>query len=191
MVTGQNHVRNLLGNATHPLLPQIPVGLVDNTHITTLGTTLVGDLASRQRLLVLIGDTAGQLTAGAIVADGPVRLASHDTGGPIISVTDVTTVPGEGSLASSLSQVLVGTLGVGVAHIVQDSNAELGGVTSLAGSGETQDLGLGGAIGGRDLVVVGLARLEVGEGDFVEVLAALGDSLDLRARGGTVITKNN
>lgn len=191
MVTGENHVRDLLGNATHPLLPQIPVGLVDGAHITTLGTTLVRDLALRQRLLVLLSDTTGQLTARTVVANGPVRLASHNTGGPIISVTDITTVPGESGLISCLGQVLVGTLGIGVAHIVQDGNGELGRITSLAGGGEAQDLGLGCAIGGRDLVIVGLTRLEVGQGDFVEVLAALSDSLDLRARRGTVIAKND
>ena len=188
MVSGQNHVGDLLGDVAHPLLPQIPVGLVDDAHVTTLGTTLVGDLALGKRLLVLGGDdTTRQLRAGAVVADGPGVLAGHDTGGPVISVTDVTAVPGEGGFAGGLGQVLVSTLGVGVAHVVENSHGELGGVTGLAGSGEAQNLGLGCAIGGGDLVVVGLTRLEVGERDLVEELTALGDGLDLRAGRGTVV----
>ena len=53
MVTGQDHVGDLGGNVVHPLLPQVPVGLVDDGDVTTLRTTLVGLLASRQRDEVL------------------------------------------------------------------------------------------------------------------------------------------
>lgn len=47
VVTGKNHVGDLGGDVGHPLLPEIPVGLVDDAHITTTGTTLASNLASR------------------------------------------------------------------------------------------------------------------------------------------------
>lgn len=190
VVTGQNHVRNLGGNITHPLLPQIPVRLVQGANITTLGTTLVGDFALGQGLLVLVrdGSTTGQGSAGAVVADRPVILAGQNARVPVISITYVSTVPGKrGTLVGGLDQILVGAMSVGVAHVVDDSHAELLVIAGLLGGLEAQDLRLGGAIGSRDLVVVGVASLEVVDGNLVEELTALGDSLDLRARRGAVI----
>lgn len=182
VVTGQNHVGNLLGDITHPLLPQIPVRLIQDANITTLRATLVGNLALGEGLLVLVGDgtAAGQSTAGTVVANGPVIFTRQNTRVPVISIADITTVPSESStLAGSLRQVLVSTVGIGVAHVVQDCHAELLGVTSLLGGLEAQDLGRSGAIGSRDLVVVGGARAKVVERDLVEKLTALGDGLDL------------
>lgn len=190
VVTGQNHVGNLLGDITHPLLPQIPVGLVQDAHITTLGTPLVGNLALGEGLLVLVGDgtAAGQSTAGAVVANGPVIFTRQNTRVPVVSIADITTVPSESStLAGSLGQVLVSTVGIGVAHVVQDSHAELLRVTGLLGGLEAQDFGRGGAIGGRNLVVIGGARAKVVERDLMEELTALGDGLDLGARRSAVV----
>lgn len=191
VVTGQNHVRNLGGNITHPLLPQIPIRLVHGAHITTLGATLVGDFALGQGFLVLIRDgaTTGQGSAGAVVADRPVILAGQNARVPVISITEVSTMPGKrGTLVGGLNQILVSAMGVGVAHVVDDSHAELLMIASLLGGLETQDLRLSRAIGSRDLVIVGVASLEVVDGNLVKELTALGDSLDLRARRGAVIT---
>jgi hypothetical protein len=78
-------------------------------------------------------------------------------------------------------------MGISVAHIVQDSNAELLGVTGLLGGLKAQDIGRGGTIGSRNLVVVGGACIQVVERDLVEELTALGDGLDLGARWSAVI----
>lgn len=53
VVTGQDHVGDLGGDVVHPLLPQVPVGLVDHGDVTTLRTTLVGHLARGKRDQVL------------------------------------------------------------------------------------------------------------------------------------------
>lgn len=91
MVTGENHVGDLPRDISQPLLPQIPVGLVEDTHIASLGTALVGDLTRWQRLSVLIGDRPSpwKLRASAIVADGPVVCTRQDTRIPIIGVADL------------------------------------------------------------------------------------------------------
>lgn len=120
VVTRQDHVSDILGHIAHPLLPKILVGLVQNAHVTTLRCTLVGDLALEQWLLVLRRDVpTGEGSAGAIVADGPVVGAGHNPRVPVNCVSDVTAVPGNGgALVRSLGQVLVGALGVSVAHVV-------------------------------------------------------------------------
>ena len=48
MVSGVDHVWDTGGDWVHPVLPQIPVGLVHGGEVTTFGTSLVGDLAGRQ-----------------------------------------------------------------------------------------------------------------------------------------------
>jgi len=53
VVTRQDHVGDLGGDVVHPLLPQVPVGLIDDGDVTTLRTTLVRDLASGKRDQVL------------------------------------------------------------------------------------------------------------------------------------------
>lgn len=198
VVTGKNHVWHLGGDVVEPLLPEIPVGFVDDAHVTTLWTTLVGDFSRGQRHLVVVrdGSRAWEGRVGAIVADRPgivaSQLARENAGVPIISIRDITAVPGKGDtifIVNCLDQLLPGTLSVGVTHVVEDRNGEWLLVTSLAGSGEAQDIGGGGAIGGGDLIVVGGIFLQSRDLDFVEELRALGDH-DLGARWRTVITLN-
>ena len=56
--TWVDHVRDPVGDVAHPLLPQVPVGLVDGAHVSALGTTLVCDLALGEGRVVLDGDGA-------------------------------------------------------------------------------------------------------------------------------------
>nr|POE86430.1 hypothetical protein CFP56_46614 [Quercus suber] len=178
VVAGDGHVGDLAGELVHPLLPQVPVGLVEHAHVAAQGPALVRDLASGQRRLVLGGDgrAAGQLGRGAVVADGPVALTRQDAGVPVVGVGDVAAVPGEGEpLVGGLDQLLVGAVGIGVAHVVEDGDGEGALVPGGVGGPEVQDVGGGGAVGGIDLVVVGGGGLQVVELDVVVELAALGD----------------
>lgn len=192
MVTRQDHVGNLESDVVEPLLPQIPVGLIQHAHITTLRATLVGDFARGQGLLVLLWQraTAGKCRTGAVVADRPVVGTSKYTRVPVIGVTEVTSVPGEcSSFSGSLDQLLVCAMSIGVSHIIQYSDAERTRVTGRTASLEAEDLRLGGAIGGRDLVVVGGVGLQTVNAHLVEELTALGDRLDLGAGRSTVVSK--
>ena len=128
MVTRQYHVRNFESDIVGPLLPEIPVGFVQNAHVATQRTTLIGDLAGGERNLVLRGDnTARELGAGAIVADGPIICAGEDPRERVIGVTDVTTMPCESeSLVDSFEELRVCPAGISVSHIVQHRDGELG-----------------------------------------------------------------
>ena len=81
----------------------------------------------------------GELGRGTVDADGPVGLARQDTGVPIISVRDVTTVPSKGNTAvGSSDQVRVSATSVGISHVVQHGDAERLGVTSSTCSGKAE-----------------------------------------------------
>lgn len=69
----------------------------------------------------------------------------------------------------------IGSIGVGVSHVIDDSDRERLGRSSCCGSLEREDIGFGGAIAGGDLVVVGLCAGEILNLHIVEVLAALRD----------------
>ena len=191
MVAREDHIRDLSSDLVHPLLPEIPVGLVQHAHIAALGAALVGDLASRKRHLVLRrnGEAAWKLGGRAIIADGPVVLAGQDARVPVVSVADIATVPRKGNIVvvDSLVQVLVRSSRVGVAHVVDHGNIDLAVHASGAPGGEAQDVRGGGAIRGGDLVVIRGAGLEAADLDFVEVLAALGDSRDQGAGRGAAV----
>lgn len=182
VVTRQDHVGNLQSDVVEPLLPEIPVGLIQHAHITTLRATLIGDFASWQGLLVLLWErtTAWKCRTGAVVADGPVVGTSQDARVPVIGVTEVTSVPGKrSSFSGSLDQLLVCAMSIGVSHIIQNSDAERARVTGRTASLEAEDLRLGGAIDGGNLVVVGGVGLQTVNANLVEELTALGDCLDL------------
>jgi hypothetical protein len=190
MVTRNNHVRDLAGDVSHPLLPEVPVGFIQHTHITATRASLVRDFSSGKRGLVLVRDrtSSGKSRAGAVIAHGPVVSAGKDTGVPVIRVTDVTPVPRESSsLRDSLENFTMGAMRVGVAHIVEHSNAEWSPITSGPSRREAQHFGLCGTIGTGDLIVVRGIRLQMLEGDLVEELAALGDRLDCRTGGCPVV----
>lgn len=189
VVAGQDHVRNLVGDtATKPLLPQIPVGLVQHAHITTKRTTLVRDLACWKGVVVCRRVVSGREGSGrAVVADWPVTLAGQDAGVPVVSVTEITTVPGESdTLVDGVAELSEGALGVGVTHVVEDSHGEGSLVTSSKSGLEAQDWRCCGSIGSRNLVVVGGTGCQSCDGDIVEELTALGDC-HKRAWRGSVI----
>lgn len=136
VVTGQNHVRQLETDIVHPLLPQIPVGLIDDAHVPSERTALVGFFTSWERCVVALWVvTRGQLTVGSIVADRPVVFARQHTIVPVVSVGDVATVPNKVDrvVEGGIKEVFVCPVGVGVPHVVDDGHAE----------------GFGGASGGR------------------------------------------
>jgi hypothetical protein len=81
VVTRKDHIRHLGGDIDDPLLPEIPVGFVEDTHIAAQRATLVRDLSSGDR------PAARELTGGAVVADGPVVCAMKDTRVPVVRVT--------------------------------------------------------------------------------------------------------
>lgn len=188
MVSRKNHVRHLHGDTVDPLLPQIPIRLIQDTHVTTTRTTLVGDLAVRERSLVVWRHTARKLAVAAVVAYWPVTCAWQDAAIPVICVGNVTTMPGKGnSLINSLVELLERSAGIGVPHVIENSDSEGVFVTGVAGSLEAQHIGRRGAVGSRDLVVVGRVWLEVPNLNFVVELAALSDG-DLGARRRSVIS---
>lgn len=153
---------------------------------------MVGDFARGQGLLVLVRNraTTGKSRTGAVVADRPVVSTRKNTRVPVISVTDVTSVPSErSSLIGSLDQLLVCSVSVGVSHVVQHGDAERSRVTGRTTSLETEDIRLGSAVGGRNLVVVGGVRLQTVDANLMEELTALGDRLDLGARGSAVVAR--
>lgn len=189
MVTRHDHIGYFESDIVEPLLPEIPVGFVQDAHVTAHGTTLIRDLASGERNLILGSDDAArELRAGAIVTDGPIiKIAWEDPRVGVVGVTDVTTVPGKrNTLANGFEELSICTASVGVPHIVQHRDGELGRVTCGTGSGEAQHVRGGGAVSGRNPVVVCGVGFQVGELDFVEVLTALGDD-DLGTGWGTVI----
>ncbi len=178
MVARIDHVGNPLEDTVHPLLPNVPVSLVDWICITTLGTALIWDLPCRNRVIVLGWEGSwrcvGEGRGTTVVADLTL-LASKNTVIPVVSVRDITAMPSKGNTAvHSLVEVLICTLSVGVAHVVEDSDRELLGIACSASCGEFQGLGSGGTIARRDGVIVGGSRLEVLEQDVVKVLAAHG-----------------
>lgn len=120
MITGKDHVRNLGGQRVDPLLPQIPVGLVQNTHITTLGSTLVRDFTLGQRRLVFRRNVATrELAVGAVVTDRPAVLTRQNPRVPIIRIAYITSVPSKGSsFFGGFRQFLERTSTIGVAQIV-------------------------------------------------------------------------
>ena len=190
MVTRQHHVRDLSRQGIDPLLPQIPITLIQHAHIATLRAALVRDLAFGERHQVFRwdGESTGELGRRAVVADWPVILAREDAGVPVISIRDVSAVPGEGgAVVNGLNQLLEGAAGVGVAHVIEHGDGKLAIGAGLARSGEAQYVRGRGAIGSGDLVVVGGAGLQAGDLNLMEELTALGDGRDHGAWRGAVI----
>lgn len=189
-LTWVDHVRDPVGDVAHPLLPQVPVGLVDGTHVSTLGTTLVCDLTLWEGRVVLDGNCtgSGEGSRGPVVADGPVARTWEDAGVPVISVGDVAAVPRKGdAIVDGLEELLVGAASVGVPHVVEHGDGERFLVASWSGGGEAQDARGCRAVPAGDLVVVGLSRLEAGDLHLVEELAALGDGGKGGAWRGAVV----
>lgn len=167
------------GNIIHPLLPEIPVGFIYYIHVTSLGTTLVGDFTRRERSQVFFGyrTRPRKSRAGAIVANIPVSLTGKDPRIPIISITEISTVPRKSeTVVDRLVEHLVGAVGVGVTHVIQDGHGKGALCAGGAAGGEAEGVGGGGAVGGLDHVVISCVVLEVFQFDVVEELAALCDS---------------
>lgn len=59
-------MRNLHGDFVHPLLPEIPVGLVDDTDVSTVRSTLVGNLSGREGDVVLGGQATRESAVGSV-----------------------------------------------------------------------------------------------------------------------------
>ena len=97
-------------------------------------------------------------------------------------------MPCESQIVSGFGEQLVSAVGIGVAHVVQNGNRESALGTGGGGGGEFQDLRRSGAIGGRDLVVVGRVCLQSSNLDVVEELAALSDGGDQRAWRCSVVS---
>lgn len=86
MVTGQDHVRHLQGDVVEPLLPEVPIRLVDHRDITAERAALAGVLALRDRRVVALWVITGwQLGASAVVADVPVAFAVEN---PLVPICD-------------------------------------------------------------------------------------------------------
>ena len=192
VVTGSNHVWHLGGDVVHPLLPDIPVSLVEGSGITTPRGASSWLLALRQRFkkIRLNGASAGGSAIGTVVANAArVILAGQQAVVPVIGVRQITTMGKEVNLvvADGLLHKAVGQTSVGVSHVIQNTKGVGGLITSSAGSLERHDVGGSGAVGSLDLVVVGGGRLEAVDGDIVEELVALSYWADLRARGNTAI----
>ncbi len=189
VIAGQNHVRDLDGQIVDPLLPQIPVALVQHAHIASLGATLVGNLACWQRNLVLVGHRgrAGQLGGCAIIADGPAILAGQDAGVPVVSVRDIASVPDKSNVVGGSEKLLVRSLCVGVAHVVDNRHLEGVFVTGGFQSSKTKNARGSGAVCRLDAVVVSRIVLEVINLDVVEELTALRHD-NIRARRSTIVS---
>jgi len=141
-----------------------------------LGTALVRDLARGERDQVVRRDGKSSRKRGrcAVVADGPAIGTGEDARVPVVRIAEITTVPGEcDSLVHSLIQVFVRPCGIGVAHIVQYGDRELGVVARGARCGEAQDIRRRGAVRRGNLVIVCGIRLQTLNLDFVKELAAL------------------
>lgn len=139
VVSWHDHVRNLRGHRIGPLLPQIPVGLVQHTHITTQWSSLAGNFACREGLEIVfvIHHAPRELRGGTVVADRPRAFAGQDAGIPIVRVADIATVPDKGnSVGDGLLQFPHRARGVGVAHVVQDGNGERLAVAGCPSGGE-------------------------------------------------------
>jgi hypothetical protein len=96
-------------------------------------------------------------------------------------------VPGESkTILNSVAEVLMSSMSVGVTHIVQDSDSELGTITSSMCSLEAQRLGLSSAVGCRNFVPVLGVWLQTSDLYLVEMLTALSDR-SKGARRGTCI----
>lgn len=92
-----------------------------------------------------------------------------------VGVGDVATVPDKahGSIVDLTKHGRIGSVGVGVAHIVDDGDGKRLRIASFRGRREGENIGLGGAVAGGDLVVVCLGAGEVLDLHIVEELAAL------------------
>ena len=75
---------------------------------------------------------------------------------PVVGVTGITTVPRESdSSVDSLDELGVGSLGIGVSHVVDDSDGERSLVTGSRSGGEGKGRRGGGAVSSGNVVVVG------------------------------------
>ena len=89
VVSRVGHVGDFHGDGVHPVLPQVPIGLVHGAEITTLRSTLVGDLALREGSVVVRVVTRWDGREGAVVAVLGIRSGQNawkNALEPIISV---------------------------------------------------------------------------------------------------------
>lgn len=149
------------GDVAHPSLPNIPVGFVDGARVTTEWTSIIGNLASRKRLVVhRVFITLGELGAVQAVVAVVVLDTREETVGEIISVRlyekisatnivsicqlayNVTAVKRKGNtlLLDHVEHLAVGALSVSVTHVVQQDSAELSAGASGRGSNKTQHI---------------------------------------------------
>lgn len=127
MVARQNHIWHLETDVVHPLLPQVPVGLKNHAHVSSLGYTLVWDLALGQgRFVALWVVTRRQLAVGAIIANWPVVFIGQHAIVPVIGVGYTATVPdkADGTVRSGIDELLIRAIGVGVAYVIDNSDTE-------------------------------------------------------------------
>lgn len=192
VVTRGNHVGDLCGDAVHPLLPDIPVGLVEGSGIAATRGASGGLLVLGEGLeeVGLDGTFARGSAVGAGVADTVgTALAGEEAVVPVVGIGHVTAMSEEVNLAvfNALHHEIVRLAGVGIAHVVQDTEDERGLVASGVSRLERHDFGGCGAVGRLDLVEIGGRGLEAIDSDVVEELIARSNRADLRARGDTAI----
>lgn len=80
-----------------------------------------------------------------------------------------------GSIVDLTKQCTICPVGIGVSHVIDDSDRERLGRASFGGRLEREDIRFGGAIAGGDLVIVRLGAVEVLNLYIVKVLTALRD----------------
>lgn len=80
-----------------------------------------------------------------------------------------------GSIVDLTKHGSIGSIGVGVSHVIDDGDGKRLGRSSCCSSLEGEDIGFGGAIACGDLVVVRLCTGEVLDLYIVEELTALRD----------------
>lgn len=94
-----------------------------------------------------------------------------------IGIGNVTTMPDKthGFIVDLTKHGSIGSIGVGVSHVIDDGDRKRLGRSSCCSSLEGEDIRFRGAIAGGDLVVVCLCTGEVLDLHIVEVLTALRD----------------
>ena len=200
-----HHIRYPHRYPSHPILPDVPVILVDGRGIPTPRRALVPiHLPGRDRLVVLrvihpVGQGRVRRALGrAVPADLEVRqgrgsvvriIADPDAPELVVRVRDVAAVPGErGAVLDSREKLQIGSRCVGVAHVVDDRDALWLGEREINGEVLTNPLSLSTAaavvkvtVARGDAVVVRRTAGKTGDRDVVEELRALGD-FDQRTR---------
>jgi len=145
-------------DVAHPSLPNIPVGLIDGARVTTKGSSIIGNLAGRQRLVVnRVFVTLRELGTVQAVVTVVVLNTREEAIGEVISVRlyekisktiivilcqlahNVAAVKRKGNslLLDHVEHLTVGALSIGVTHVVQQDSTELSAGAGNGGSHET------------------------------------------------------